>query len=143
LILFKFVKPSYNLLDCTCFKRLSIYRSFLGRNTFLHIRKHFFYVTISVNYAQQIYILFLIVFLFKEDAAHKNNVFFKPYTKLTPHCNHRSGHVKTEHSESLLLLRRHLENWSCGPAVRMSCELLLANKKFGQLPLLTMYVMPV
>jgi len=27
------------------------------------------------------------------------------------HCNHRSGHLKTEHTESLYLLRRHLGNW--------------------------------
>ena len=27
------------------------------------------------------------------------------------HCNHRSGHLKTEHTESLFLLRRHLGNW--------------------------------
>ena len=32
-------------------------------------------------------------------------------TKLTLHCNHRSGHLKTEHTESLFLLRRRLENW--------------------------------
>ena len=32
-------------------------------------------------------------------------------TKLTPHCNHRSGHLKTEHTESVFLLRRHLRNW--------------------------------
>jgi hypothetical protein len=34
----------------------------------------------------------------------------KPCTKLTLHCNHRSGHLKTEHTESLFLLRRHLGN---------------------------------
>jgi hypothetical protein len=28
------------------------------------------------------------------------------------HCNDRSGHLKTEHTESLRLLRRHLGNWS-------------------------------
>ena len=27
------------------------------------------------------------------------------------HCNHRSGHLKTEHTESLFLLRRHLGSW--------------------------------
>jgi len=32
-------------------------------------------------------------------------------TKLTLHCNHRSGHLKTEYIESLFLLRRHLGNW--------------------------------
>jgi hypothetical protein len=48
---------------------------------------------------------------FIEDAPHKNSVFFKPCTKLTLHCNHRSAYLKTEHTESLLLLRRHLGNW--------------------------------
>jgi len=38
-------------------------------------------------------------------------VFSKPCTKLTLHCNHRSGHLKTEHTESLFLLQRHLGNW--------------------------------
>ena len=38
-------------------------------------------------------------------------VFSEQCTKLTLHCNHRSGHLKTEHTESLFLLRRHLENW--------------------------------
>ena len=38
-------------------------------------------------------------------------VFSKPCTKLTLHCNHRSVHLKTEHTESLFLLRRHLGNW--------------------------------
>jgi len=38
-------------------------------------------------------------------------VFSKPCTKLTLHCNHTSGHLKTEHTESLFLLRRHLGNW--------------------------------
>jgi hypothetical protein len=42
--------------------------------------------------------------------------FFKPYTKLTLHCYHRTGHLKTEQTECLLLLRCHLGNWSCGPA---------------------------
>jgi hypothetical protein len=51
---------------------------------------------------------------FKKDATHKNNVFFKLRTKLTLHHNHRSGHIKTEHTEKLLLLRRHLGNCSCG-----------------------------
>jgi hypothetical protein len=49
--------------------------------------------------------------------------FFKPCTKLTLHCNHRSGHPKTEHAESLLLLPRHLGNWSrvaAAPTVSMS-----------------------
>jgi len=38
------------------------------------------------------------------------------------HCNHRSGHLKTEHTESLYLLRRHLGNWPHGPAVSMRSE---------------------
>ena len=37
--------------------------------------------------------------------------FSKPCTKLTLHCNHRSGHLKSEHTESLYLLRRHFGNW--------------------------------
>jgi hypothetical protein len=37
----------------------------------------------------------------------------KPCAKLTLHCNHRSGHLKTEQTESLFLLRRHLGNWPC------------------------------
>ena len=45
---------------------------------------------------------------FRKDASC---VFSKPYTKLTLYFNHRSGHLKTEHTESLFLLRRHLENW--------------------------------
>jgi len=35
-------------------------------------------------------------------------VFSKPCTKLSLHCNHRYGHLKTEHAESLFLLRHHL-----------------------------------
>jgi hypothetical protein len=42
--------------------------------------------------------------LFEKDAPHKNNILFKPCTKLTLHCCHRSGHLKTVHTESLLLL---------------------------------------
>jgi len=41
-------------------------------------------------------------------------VFSKPCMKLTLYCNHRSGHLKKEHTESLFLLRRHLGNWPCG-----------------------------
>jgi len=70
-------------------------------------------------------------------------VFSKPCTKLTLHCTHRSGHLKTEHTESPLLLRRHLGNWPRGPAVSMRSELLVAHDKLVQLPLLTVYVMPV
>jgi hypothetical protein len=79
----------------------------------------------------------------KKDASHKNNVFFKPCMKRILHCNHRSGHLKTEHTESLLLLRRHLGNWSRGSAVSMRSELLVAHEKLGQFPLLTVYVVPV
>jgi len=70
-------------------------------------------------------------------------VFSKPCTKLTQHCNHRTGHLKTEHTESLFLLRRHLGNWPRGPAVSMRSEMLVAHEKLGQLPLLTVYVVPM
>jgi hypothetical protein len=50
---------------------------------------------------------------------HTRMSFFKPCMKLTLRCNHRSGHLKTEHIESLLLLQRHLGNWSLRPAVSM------------------------
>ena len=46
-----------------------------------------------------------------EKMHHAWCVFSKPCTKLTLHCNHRSGHLKTEHTESPFLLRRHLRNW--------------------------------
>ena len=46
-----------------------------------------------------------------EKTHHAWCIFSKPCTKLTLHCNHRSGHLKTEHTESLFLLRRHLGNW--------------------------------
>ena len=51
--------------------------------------------------------------------------------------NDKSGHLKTEHTESLSLLRRRLGNWPRGPAVSMKSELLVAHEKLGQLPLLT------
>ena len=66
-----------------------------------------------------------------------------PCTKLTLHCNHRSGHLKTEHTENLFLLRRHLGNWPLGPAVSVRSELLVAHEKLEQLPLLTVYVVAV
>ena len=47
---------------------------------------------------------------FRKDAP-AGCVFSKPCTILALHCNHRSGHLKTEHTESLFLLRRHLGNW--------------------------------
>ena len=59
------------------------------------------------------------------------------------HCNHRSGYLKREHTESLFLLRRHLGNWPLGPAISMRSELLVAHEKLGQSPLLTVYVVPV
>jgi len=77
---------------------------------------------------------------FRKDAPR---VFSKPCTKFTLHCNHRSGHLKTEHTKSFFLLRRHLRNWPRGPAVSMRSELLVAHEKLGQLPLLTVYAVPV
>ena len=82
-------------------------------------------------------------FLCLEKTHHTWCVFSKPCTKLTLHCNHRSGHLKTEHTESLFLLRRHLGNWPRGHALSMRSELLVAHEKLGQLPLLTVYVVPV
>ena len=78
-----------------------------------------------------------------EKTHHAWCVFSKPCAKLTLHCNHRSGHLKTEHTESLFLLRRHLGNWPRGPALSMRSELLVALEKLGQLPLLSVYVAPV
>ena len=48
-----------------------------------------------------------------------------------------------EEAFCVLLLRRHVVNWSRGPAVSMKSELLVAHAKLGQLPLLTVYVLPV
>jgi hypothetical protein len=67
----------------------------------------------------------------------------KPYTKLALHCNHRSGHLKTEHTERLFLLRRPLGIWPRDPAVNMRSQLLVVHQKLRQLPLLTVYVVPV
>jgi hypothetical protein len=78
-----------------------------------------------------------------KDAPHKNNVFFKPCSKLALHCNHRSGHLKTEHTESLLLLLHHLGNWSLGPAVNMRSDLRVAHEDLGQFPLRSVDVVPV
>jgi hypothetical protein len=64
-------------------------------------------------------------------------------TKLTLHCNHRCGHLKTGHTESLFLLQRHIGNWLRGPAVSMRSELFVAPEKLGQMPPLTVYVVPV
>jgi hypothetical protein len=60
--------------------------------------------------------------------------------KLTLHRNHRSGHLKTEHTESLLLLQSLFDT---GHAVSVRSELLEAHEKLGQLPPLTVYVVPV
>jgi hypothetical protein len=77
--------------------------------------------------------------------AHRTRImsFFKPYMKLTLHCNHRSGHLKTEHTESLRLLRRHFRNRSRDPLVSMRSELLIAYEKLRQFQLLTVYVVSV
>jgi hypothetical protein len=64
-------------------------------------------------------------------------------TVLTLHCNHRSGHLKMEHTESLFLLRRHFRNWPHDPAVSMRSELRVAHENLGQLSLLAVYVVPV
>jgi len=66
---------------------------------------------------------------FRKDAPC---VFSKPCTKLTLHCNHRPGQLKTEHTESLFLLRRYLGIWPLGPAISMRSELLVAHEKLGQ-----------
>jgi hypothetical protein len=55
----------------------------------------------------------------------------------------KPGHLKTEHTESLFLLRRHLRKCPRGPAVSMRSELLVEHKKHGQLSLLTVYIVPV
>ena len=57
--------------------------------------------------------------------------------------DHRSGHLKMEHTESLFPLPRHLGNWPRGPALSIRSELLVAHEKLGQLPLLTVYTVPV
>ena len=46
-----------------------------------------------------------------EKTHHARCVFSNPCTTLALHCNHRAGHLKTEHTESFFLLRRHLGNW--------------------------------
>jgi hypothetical protein len=48
-----------------------------------------------------------------------------------------------KHTESLLLLRRHLGYWSRGPAVSKRNELLVVHEKREQIPLLIVYVVPV
>jgi len=68
-------------------------------------------------------------------------VFPKRCTKLTLHCNHRSGHLKTQIVFSCC--DTIFGNWPRGPAVSMRSELLVAHEKLVQLPLLTVYVVPV
>jgi hypothetical protein len=65
------------------------------------------------------------VYGLRKYAPRKNNIFLKPCTKPTLHCNRRSGHLKTEHSKRLLLLRRHPGNWFYGPEISMRSELLV------------------
>jgi len=48
---------------------------------------------------------------FQDGIAAGKGVFSKLCTKLTLHCNHRSGHLKMEYTESLFLLRHHLGKW--------------------------------
>jgi hypothetical protein len=59
------------------------------------------------------------------------------------YCTDISGNLKTEHTQSLLLLLLHLGNWSRGPAVSMRSELLVAPKKLVQFLLLAVFVVPV
>jgi len=54
---------------------------------------------------------------FRKDAPC---VFSKPYTKLTLHCNHRSGHLKTEHTESLFPATT--PSWKLAPRPRSKHE---------------------
>jgi hypothetical protein len=77
---------------------------------------------------------------FKTDIILVWCVFFKPFKKLTLHCNHRSGHLKTEHANSLPLLRSHLRNWFRGLVLSMGSELLVLHEILRQIPLLTVYV---
>jgi len=120
----------------------------LTRNLFLTLHGH------NVHHQQQQLSKFLMLYQqfashaycgavrFRKDAPARC-VFSKPCTKLTLHCNHRSGHLKTEYTESIFLLQHHLGNWPRGPEVSLRSELLVANEKFGQLRLLTVWFVPV
>jgi hypothetical protein len=55
-------------------------------------------------------------------------VFFKPCTKLMLHCNHRSGHLKTDTKKAFSCCDTILKT---GPAVSMRSELLTAHHKLG------------
>ena len=61
---------------------------------------------------------------FRKDSPRRC-VFSKPCTKLTLNSHHWSGHLKTEHTESLFLLRRYLGNWPRSPTVSMRNEMLV------------------
>jgi len=50
---------------------------------------------------------------------------------------------KRSTQKAFFLLRRHLGNWPRGSVVSMRSELLVAHEKLQQLPLLTVYVVPV
>jgi hypothetical protein len=78
--------------------------------------------------------------LFKKDIFLVWCVFFKPCMKLLLHVNHRSGHLKMDHTGSFLPLWRHLANWSRGSVVRMRSELRVVHEKLGQFTLLPVYV---
>jgi hypothetical protein len=109
-------------------------------NTFnKHVKRFSIYI-VQFNY---IYIIYIIIIFSGSAAQRGKRAAWVFCTKLTLHYNHRTGHLKTEHTESLLQLRRHLWNWSRGPAVSKRSELLVAHKKLGQLPLMPVYVLPV
>ena len=99
---------------------------------------------VSKMASQQEKVFFVLRFEVSRSVITVQREFRARFRKDAPlHCNHRSGHLKTEHTESLFLLRRHLGNWLRGPTVSMRSELLVAHEKLGQLPLLTVYVVPV
>ena len=106
----------------------------LTRNLFLTLHVH--------NLHRQQRQLSNFLMRYQQFASHAYCRAAGPETVLL-HCNHRSGHLKTEHTENPFLLRRHLGNWPSGQAVSMRSELLVAHEKLGQLPLLTVYVVPV
>jgi hypothetical protein len=76
---------------------------------------------------------------FKKDTPHNNNVFLNR-ARNSCSTNHICGHLKTEHTGSILLLQRHLGNWSRGSAISMTSKLLIAHEILAQFPLLTIFV---
>ena len=95
----------------------------LTRNLFLTLHGH------NVHHQQRQLFRFLKRYQHGlEKTHHAWCVFSKPCTKLPLYCNLRAGHLKTEHTETLFLLRRHLGNWPRGPAVSMRSELLVAHE---------------